>query len=194
VQAELEDVRDVGRDQDGHVGRGEGQLALVRDGGGFAAVVVAGHDQHAAVAGGAGVVGVAEDVTTAVHAGALAVPVGEDAVVFGALEVGELLGAPDGGGGEFLVHAGAEDDVGFLDALAGGPHLDVHAAEGGAAVAGDVAGGVEAGLLVQLALQQGKADEGLGAGEEEPVGADLVLVVQRDRGVLHGRGPLANSR
>ena len=45
----MQDVGDVGRHQDGHVGGGEGELALVRDGGGFAAVVVAGHDQHATV-------------------------------------------------------------------------------------------------------------------------------------------------
>ncbi len=80
------------------------RLALVRHGGGFAAMVVAGHQQHAAIARGAGVVGVPEHVAAAVDARTLAVPEGEHAVVFGVAQQRHLLGAPDGGGGEFLVH------------------------------------------------------------------------------------------
>ena len=65
----------------GHQRRDEGVVRLVRDGGGFGAVVVAGETQHAAVLGRAGRIAVAEDVAAAVDAGALAVPDADHAVV-----------------------------------------------------------------------------------------------------------------
>ena len=69
----------------------DGVVGLMRDGGGFCAVVVAGQTQHAAVLGGARGIAVAEDVAAAVDAGALAVPDADHAIIFGAGREVELL-------------------------------------------------------------------------------------------------------
>ena len=148
-------------------------------------MVVAGHQQHAAMRRGAGMVGVAEHVAAAVHAGALAVPEGEHAIVFRALQQRELLGAPDGGGGQFLVDARAELDVLGFELLARVPHLDIDLTERRAAIAGDEAGGVEAGGEIELALQHGQAHQSLRAREVEAGGVELVFVVERDCRMLH---------
>ncbi len=93
-------------------------------------MVVAGDDQHAAEAGGAGVVGVFHGIARAIDAGALAVPHGEDAVGGVAGEQRGHLRAPDRGHGEVFVEAGFEDDVFGLERLGGGEGLDVEPAEG----------------------------------------------------------------
>ena len=113
-------------------------------------MVVAGHDQHAAGAGGAGVVAVAEGVTGAIHAGALAVPDREDAIDLGALEQVDLLAAPDGSRGHVLVDARLEADVVALEKALGLPELLVVAAERRAPVSGDEAAGVEAGGVIAI--------------------------------------------
>src|SRR3546814_10740380 len=84
---------------------------------------------------------------------ALGVPQGEHAVVIRITEQVELLAAPDGGGGEILVHAGLEADVVLFEEAPRVGHLLVDAAERRAAVAGDEGGGVQAGGEVALALQ-----------------------------------------
>src|SRR4029079_17674528 len=86
-------------------------LALVRQRGGLAGVIVARDQQHAAMLGSARRVRVLEDVPATIDAGALAVPHAEDAVVLGALEDAHLLRAPYGRRGELLVDAGDEVDV-----------------------------------------------------------------------------------
>jgi hypothetical protein len=78
------------------------------------AVVIARHQQDAAIGRGAGMAHVLEHVAAAVHPGRLAVPHGEHAVDRGFAGQVHLLRAPDGGGGQFLVHAGQElHGVGF---------------------------------------------------------------------------------
>ena len=74
-------------------------------------MVVAGHDQHAAMPDGAGMVAVLQHVERAVDARPLAVPEREHAVVFGAGEQADLLAAPDRGGGQILVQARLEADM-----------------------------------------------------------------------------------
>jgi hypothetical protein len=90
----------------------------------------------------------------------------------------DLLGAPQRGRGEVLVGAGLEFDVALLDEALGLPQRLVEAAERRAAVAGDVAGRVEAGGLVALALHHGQPHQGLGAREVDPAGLQYVFVVQ----------------
>ena len=111
VQAEVEDLLHAGRRQHRYGAGREDMFALMRQRRRTRRVVVAGHHQHAAGRAGAGKVGMLEDVATAVHAGALAVPHREDAVALGTRQQVQLLRAPDGGGGEVFVDAGAEAHV-----------------------------------------------------------------------------------
>ena len=111
VQAEVQEFLHARGVEHRHHGGGQDVVALVGQGGGLGAVVIAHHQQHAAMGRGAGGVGVLEHVHRAVGAGALAVPQAEHAIVLGAGEQADLLGAPDRSGGELLVHAGLEGDV-----------------------------------------------------------------------------------
>ncbi len=95
----------------------------------LAGVVVAHRHQHAAVARGAGEVGVAEHVARAVHARPLAVPEAEDAVDLLARIGFDLLGAQHGGGGEVLVDGGQELDLVLGDQLRHAGQFLVHAAQ-----------------------------------------------------------------
>ena len=119
-QAHLDHFVDAGGIEIGHQRRDEGVVGLMRHGGGFGAVVVAGEAQHAAVFRRARGIAVAEHVAAAVDAGALAVPDADHAVVPGALRQIELLRAPDRGGREVLVHAGLEFDVVLLEVFSRG--------------------------------------------------------------------------
>ncbi len=184
VQPEVEVLLHVGRvEHRDHAGL-EDVLGLVRQGGGLGRVVVAGEREHAAVFRGAGGVGVLEHVAAAIDARALAVPHAEYAVVLRAGEHADLLRAPHRGGGEVLVHARLEHDVVALEVLLRAPHRLVDAAQRRAAVARDVARGVQAGEHVALALQQHQAHQRLGAGEEHASLAERVLVVERYLGEL----------
>src|SRR4029077_17565891 len=128
-------------------------VGLMRDGGGFGAMVVAGQAQHAAVFRRAGRIAVAEHVAAAVYAGALAVPDADHAVVLCAGREVELLRAPDRGGCEGFIHAGLEFDVVLFEMFWGGEKWRVVAAERGAAIAGDEARGTEAGAPVTADLR-----------------------------------------
>ena len=165
-------------DRDHHVD--EVIFGLVGGGGGFGGMVVAHQRQHAAVLRGAGEIGVAEDVAGAVDAGTLAVPEPEHAVepAFPA-QLG-LLAAPERGGGDVLVDAGLEADVVFVERARGADELLVEGAERGAAVSGDVAGGVEPGVAVALLLHHAQPHDRLEAGDEDPALGEIVLVVERD--------------
>jgi hypothetical protein len=92
----------------------------------------------------------------------------------------QLLRAPQRGGRQLFVHARLEHDVLFLQELAGLPQRLVVAAERGAAVAADEAGGVLAGLLVAQALQHRQLHQGLDAAHEGAAVVEGVLVVERD--------------
>src|SRR4249919_219661 len=89
-----------------------------------------------------------------------------------------LLGAPDGGGGEFFVDSRLELDVMSRQMPMGLPECLVQPAERRTPVAGNVAGGVKARRRVALALDEGKANERLNAGQVNPTAVRNVLVVQ----------------
>ena len=76
----------------------------------------------------------AEHIARTVDAGTLAVPDREDAVILAFAEELGLLRAPAGRGGKFLVEAGLEHDVRFLELPPGTPQLLVEAAERRAAI------------------------------------------------------------
>jgi hypothetical protein len=112
-------------------------------------------------------VGMLEHVAAAVDAGPLAVPHGKDAVEFRLREQVQLLRAPDRGGGDVLVEPGLEADVVRLEEGPGAVQRRVQAAQRRTAVAGNVAGGMQAGGAVDGVLQHRQAGQGLHAGEED---------------------------
>ncbi len=179
VQAHVEDVLHAAREEYRQAAGLEDVVALVRRGAALGDMVVAGHRDDAAVAGGAGHVGVLEDVAAAVHARPLAVPDAEHAVVLLRVRVEvELLRAPDRGRAELLVDAGLEYDVVLGQVLPGRPQRLVVAAQRAAAVAADEAGGVEPGQQVALALQHRQPHQGLHAAHEGAAALQRVLVVE----------------
>ena len=168
VQAEIDQLLGVRGIEDRDADGDERRVGEIDGGRGLRAVVVAGERDRAALGRSAGEIGVAECVARAVDAGTLAVPDAEHAIDGRAGKAGQMLGAPDRGRGEVLVEAGAEDDVVLLERGAGAPQLDVVAAHRRAAIAGNVAAGVEARRRVAQALLDRQANERLHAGHVEP--------------------------
>jgi hypothetical protein len=111
----------------------------------------------------------------------LAVPHAEHAVVFSTLEQIGLLAAPDSGCRQVLVDTGLEMDVVTIQPGARLPHGLIDAAEGGAAVAGNEARGVQPALAVSLMLQNGKAHQRLDARHISAGLVQGVLVVEAHR-------------
>ncbi len=194
VERVVHDLLHPGGAQDRHHHVDEMEFRLMRGGGGFRRVVVAHERDDAAVRRGAGEIGVAEDVAGAVDARPLAVPHAEDAIELAFAAQFGLLRAPERGGGQFLVDAGLELDVLGGEKAAGPLHLLIEAAERRAAVAGDIAGGVEPGAPVQLLLHQQGADQRLVAGHEDVALGEVVLVVEADGMEGHGALPCAFER
>ena len=166
----------------------------MRGGGGFGGVVVAHQRDHAAVLGGAGEIGVAEHIARAIDARTLAVPHAENAIELALAAQFGLLATPERGGGEFLVDAGLELDVGGRDLLRGAHELLVEAAQGRAAIAGDIAAGIEAGGAVARLLHQAGPNQRLIAGHQDAALGQIVFVVeidglQRHRWPWQCRGP-----
>src|SRR6476661_8458206 len=98
-------------------------------------MIVTHQRDDAAVTRGAGHVGVAEDVSGAVDARALAVPHTEDAIELAFAAQFGLLRSPQSGGGELLIEAGLELDVGGGDLASRTHDLLVKAAERRATIA-----------------------------------------------------------
>ena len=178
VHAQVEHVLEVGRRQHRHAASGKNMLTLMRDGGRPGAVVVAGDHQHAAMLGGAGVVGVLEDVAAAVDPGPLAVPHREYAVALRAGKQVELLRAPDGGRRQFLIDPGMEADVLAAQERPGLMQGGVQSAQGRAAVTRDIAGAVDAGGDIAPVLQHGQQGQGLDPAQEDAAALLPVLVVE----------------
>ena len=187
----VEHLLDAGRREDRHHRVDEGELRVVKDRRALAGVVVAKAGDHAAELGGAGHVGVAEDVAAAVDAGALAVPETEDPLHPPLAVQVDLLAAPERGGGEILVEARLELDVGRLELPAGLPHLLVDAAQGRTAVAGGVARRTEPRRLVARLLHEQDADQRRDAAEEHVLLGEVEAVRERDV-VEHGNPRVEN--
>ena len=77
-------------------------------------MVIPRHRQHPAILRCAEGVGMPDHVHAAIDSGPLAVPHAENAVIAGPGEQVGLLAAPDGGGGQVLVHPRLEIDIVLL--------------------------------------------------------------------------------
>ncbi len=139
----------------------------MRGGRRFSRVIVAHQSDDAAVLCGAGKIGVTEDVAGPIDARTFAVPHTEYAIEFAFAAQFGLLRSPERGGGKFLVDAGLELHVRRREYPPGAHELLVKAAERRAAIAGDVAGRVQAGAAIALLLHEAGADQCLIAGHED---------------------------
>jgi hypothetical protein len=143
-------------------------------------MVVAHHREHAASWAGAGRVRMLHRVHGPIEAGALAVPHAEHAVMAGARVQADLLGSPDRGGTQLLVHAGLEHDTVCIEEIPRAPKLLVEPTERRAAVAGDEAGGVEAGGTVAPGLDERQSHQRLKAAHENASVLETIFVVKVD--------------
>jgi hypothetical protein len=119
MDAQVQDLLHVGREEHRQAAGLEDVVALVRRGGALGDMVVTGHGDDAAPGRGAGHVGMLEHVGAAVHARALAVPDAEHAVerfVPGGAKPSCCV-PHRRGGGQLLVDAGLEHDVLRLQVL-----------------------------------------------------------------------------
>ena len=201
MQSEVEHFLDVARRQDGHEEAGEDDVRIARVNRGTCMRVVARNRQHATVLAYAAEVGVAERIGGAVHARRLAVPHAEHTVVPGARHRVQGLRAEYRGGGQFFIQAGLEHDVVVVQVLLVAQHFVVHTAYRRARITRYEPGGVKPVALVQPALVDHQAQQGLHAIEVDPAVLDGVTVVQRQQvlyvgGGIHlgyGRSDLARS-
>ncbi len=143
--------------------------------------------------GGAGVVGMAEDVAGAVDARAFAVPDAEHTVISAFAAKLGLLRAPERGRRQILVKPRLETDIVPIEELAETAERLVEAAERRAAVAGYVAGGIEAVRGVGGMLHHGQPDDRLAAGHIDLRLRKIVFVVEADLGERHGTPPSRKS-
>ena len=188
-QAVVEELGHAGGVEHRHGEVDEGVVALVGQGRGARAVVVAGQGEDAAAGVAAGEIAVLHGVARAVEPGTLAVPQAEHALAGGQWIERRLLAAPQRGRGEVLVHAGLEVDAVRLEARPGAPQLAVVGGQRRAAIAGDEAGRVQPRREVAAPLRQRQAHQRLDAGEVDAALVERVFVVQRDRRE-HGRRPV----
>ena len=129
-------------------------------------MVVTHQGENAAAFRRAREIGVAKDVARAINARPLAVPHAEDAIELAFTAQFGLLAAPQRSGGEFLVDAWLELDVGGGDLASRAHELLVKAAERGTAIAGDITGRIEAGAPIALMLHEAGADQCLITGHQ----------------------------
>ena len=177
----------------GHQRRDEGMVRLVRHGGGFGAVIVAGEAQHAAIPGRARGIAVPEDVAAAVDAGTLAVPDTDHAIVPGAGRQIELLRAPDRGRREIFVHAGLKLDVILFEVLSRGEQLLIVAAQRRTTITTDKARSIEACGAVAADLCHRQPDQRLNAGQEDVSGPLGVFLIETDRTLVNSHSTLFKS-
>ncbi len=178
AQAEVDDVLDVGRVQHRDACRDQREIRLVRGGGGLRAMVIARQHQYAAGGAGAGEVAVLERVAAAVHTRSLAVPDAEHAVHRCPGKGADILCAPDRGGGQVLIHARLEADVGRPQQRRDPPQLHIEPAQRRAAISGDKAAGIPAQAAIDAALVQRDPHDGLVPREKDLAGQLLEAVIQ----------------
>ena len=191
IEAIIDDLLHAGRvqDRDHHID--EVIFGLMRGGRGFGGVVVTHQRQHAAVARGAGEIGVPEHVAGAVDARALAVPEAEHAVepAFAAHSACCVPQSAVAASSSLMPERNRMSD---RERALRPLKLQVEAAQRRAAIAGDVTRGVEAGAAVALLLHQAQSHQRLIAGDKHPGLRQVVLVVEADCVERHG-GPMPVS-
>src|SRR4029079_9630092 len=167
IERVVDDFLHASRIKDRHHHIDEVEFRLMRGRRRFSRMIVAHQSDDATVLGGAGKIGVTEHVAGPIDARTFAVPHAEYAIEFAfAAQLG-LLRSPERGGGKFLIDAGLELDIGVREQAPGPNELLVEAAERRAAIAGDVAGRVQASAAIALLLHEARADQCLIAGHED---------------------------
>src|ERR1700712_3968868 len=107
-----------------------------------------------------------EHVAAAIDAGTFAIPDADHAIMPRTGREIELLRSPDRRGSEILIHPGLEFDVVLFKVFARRHQLLVIAAEGGAAIAGNKACGIEACGAVATNLRHRQPHQRLYPGHE----------------------------
>src|SRR6266436_8043866 len=152
-------------------------------------MVVAHQSNDAAMARGAGEVGMAECVARTVDARPLAVPHAEHAIEPALAAQFSLLRPRQRGRSEVLVGGRVELDIVFREYGAGAHELLVECPERRTPITRHVAGRVEAGAPVALLLHQAEANQRLKAGHKDAAFPKIVFVVKADRFEGHARSP-----
>ena len=183
MQAEIDDLLHAGRIQHRDHRRIEYMFRLVRQRGGLAGVVVTGDQQHAAVFGCAGRIGVLEHVAGTIDAWPLAIPDAEHAVVFGAGKQTDLLRSPHGGRSQFFIYAGRKKDVLILQKFFRLPQRLIVTTERRSTIAGNESRRVQAGGEIALALDHRQAHQCLRAGQVNTTMVQQVFVIKGDGGI-----------
>ncbi len=151
-------------------------------------MIVARHDQHAAVGRTAVGVAVLERIARTVDSGSLAVPESEHPVDLAVRVRLHLLRTEHRRGGEVLVYGRQELDVVFVKKRFGTPELLVEPAEWRSAVAADESRRIEPGRAVHRPLHERNAHQRLCTRQEDtsgfaPVAVEKLVVVQRKGGL-----------
>ena len=154
----------------------ETEVALMRDSRAFAAMIVAGEDQRAAVRSGSREIGMAKNVAGAIDAGSFAVPDADDAIDIRFADDRKNLAAHDRGRGEIFVDAGTKNDIVLLEQLARSRQLKIVAAERRAFVAGNERAGLQARAAIAAHLIHRQPHQRLDAGEIDASSLDCVFI------------------
>ncbi len=188
--AVIENFLNVARVEHRDHRRDECVFALVGDGRGFAAVVIARKNQHTALGRDPRRVAVFEHITAAIHPRTFAVPQRKHAVVLTVGKEIDLLAAPDGRGRKFFVDTRLEMDGVLLQVVFGIPKAFVQIAQRRAAIAGNEARRVQALRFIALLLQHRQAGQCLSAGQVEIAGGKPVFIIQTNISQGHARTSL----
>ena len=127
----------------------------------------------------------ANGVAGAVQTRRLAVPERKHAIDACAGEKTHLLRAPDGRGGQVLVDSRLKDHATSRQLLGATPKLPIEAADGGAAIARDVALGVEARTRIESPLIKRQPRQRMDAGQERHARFQRVAIIQRKFSFRH---------
>src|SRR5690606_5294993 len=152
---------------------------------GTGTVVVTGNGQYTTELRRAGRLGMPEDVSRAINAWPLAVPHAEYAVIGGAFKYVDLLGAPDGRGGQLFVNAWLEMGVARVQVFPGAPQRLSETGPRRAAIAGYNARGIQSRSQVALAFHERQPEARLDSGHQLGAAYLRVRVVKRE-GRSHG--------
>ncbi len=189
IKPEIKDFLHPRRRQNRDIGVDHGPIRLVQHGRAFAGMVVTHRHDHAAMSRRTRHVRVPHHVAAAIHARPLAVPQREHAVMLALAAQFGLLAAPDCRGGKIFVQSRLKQHAGFRQALALAHHLQVHTAQGRAAIAGHIARRIQTRRLVACRLHQHQPNQGLGSVQQNVGLRQIEAVGQREFLLAHPASP-----
>ena len=125
-------------------------------------------------------VAVPERIAGAVDTRSLGVPHRKYAVIETIASPPRLLGSPDRGRCEILVHRRKETDIASLEFVFCKRELLIQSAQRRTAITGDITGCAQPGTAVCITLQHGQPNECLNSGDKNLPRLEKVFVLQRD--------------